>query len=436
MKDRAIKISRSLLVLVLAVVVAAVLVRLRPKPQRTSPPPPSFLVEVLEVKVSSPSMIIKSYGTVRPRETLNLVSEVRGKVVEMAPTFEEGGFFKKDSVLIRIDPRSYELAVAQRKKQLKQLDAELRRIGQERTNLEATLEIAVTDAELARDDWKRFEALAKREVIARAALDQAKQKYLASRSRMQEIENQIALIDPRVDQLRAQRELVEVQLQDAFLDLDRTRIEAPFDGWVLEKRVERQQFVGQGTHLGSIYNASTLEVEVRIPFKDLHWLGELPTVHDIAKSKPGSFLSSTPVATRIIFDSPGQTHVWDGRLTRIKAQVDDKTRTLPLVIEVPAIKSRTEGRLPYPLKPGMFVNVELIGRKIDKAFLLPRFAVHPGNLVYLANNNRLVIREVTVLRQLDDSVYVTEGLKDGDQVVITPISTPKEDTELRVRRVE
>jgi multidrug efflux pump subunit AcrA (membrane-fusion protein) len=81
----------------------------------------------------------------------------------------------------------------------------------------------------------------------------------------------------------------------------------------------------------------------------------------------------------------------------------------------------------------MFVDVELTGRKIDRAYLLPRSAIHLGNLVYLAENNHLVIQPVKVLRRLNDSVYVGEGLNDGDLVITTPVSAPTEGMKLRLR---
>jgi RND family efflux transporter MFP subunit len=435
MKPEVKKLTRSLFVLGLAVVIAVLLIILKPKPPKETPPPASLLVEVMQAKASSPAMVVKSYGTVRPSESLNLVSEVKGKVVEMAANFEEGGFFKKDERLIGIDPRSYELVGAQRRKQLKQLDAELRRLDQEKENLQVRLNIARSDVELAKAEWERFKVLIEREVVAQANVDQAEQKYLASQNRMQEVENQIALIDPRRDEMKAQKELVEVQLREALLDLDRTRITAPFDGYVLEKSVEKGQFVNIGTFLGRVYRASTLEVEVRIPFKDLPWLGELPSTSHSGR-EPSGAVGTSPIQARVIFKSSGQTRTWEGRLGRIKAEVDERTRTLPLVVEVLNEGSFIPGNPLYPLKPGMFVDVELTGKKIDMAYLLPRSALHPGNLVYVATNNQLVIRPVEVLRRLNDSVYVGEGLNDGDLVIITPVGTPKEGTRLRIRKSE
>jgi RND family efflux transporter MFP subunit len=253
---------------------------------------------------------------------------------------------------------------------------------------------------------------------------------------MQEVENQIALIDPRRDQMKAQRELVEVQLSEALLDLDRAGIEAPFDGYVLKKSIEKGQFVNIGTFLGRIYRGSTLEVEVRIPFKDLSWLGDLSSVKDPRPDEPEGIDSKAPMRAKIIFKSGSQTRTWEGRLARVKAQVDEKTRTLPLIIKVLDEISWAEDAPSYPLKPGMFVDVELTGRQIDTAFLLPRAAMHPGNVVYVASNEELVIRPVEVLRRLNDSVYVGKGLNDGDLVITTPVGSPKVGTKLRIRMTE
>ncbi len=434
MTPRRRKILRSATVLGIAVLVAIVLVMLKRKPEKQPPVQASLLVDIIHATASSPTMTIRSYGTVRPIESLNLISEVRGRVVELASSFNEGGFFEQGGALIRIDPRSYELAVAQRKKQLKQLDAQCSRLEQEKKNLQTSLKIGRDELELAKAEWQRFRALAKREVAAQTTLDQAEQKYLASRNRVQEIENQIALIDPSADQVKAQRELVEVQLKEALLDLDRTRIKAPYSGRVLEKGVEKGQFVTAGSFLGRIYRASAMEVEVHVAFRDLKWLGDSVWSANDTASNPKGKMSGKAVAARVIFDSGGKLSTWDGRLARIKAEVDEKTRTLPLVIEVPLEGASKHPSSSYPLMPGMFVTVELMGVKIDRAYLLPRSAVHPGDVVYVSENGRLAVRSVEVIRRLNNSVYVGEGLKDGDLVIVTPISVPKEGMKVKVRQ--
>ncbi len=57
-------------------------------------------------------------------------------------------------------------------------------------------------------------------------------------------------------------------------------------------------------------------------------------------------------------------------------------------------------------------------------------------MVYLADNSHLSIQPVEVLRRLNDSVYVGKGLNDGDLVITTQISAPREGMKLRVQHTE
>jgi multidrug efflux pump subunit AcrA (membrane-fusion protein) len=88
---------------------------------------------------------------------------------------------------------------------------------------------------------------------------------------------------------------------------------------------------------------------------------------------------------------------------------------------------------PYARKPplvfGLFVTVEIEGRKIEKAALIPRGALHQGNVVWvLDQESRLRFREVEVARIQGDDVVVTKGLEDGENVVTTPLKQQEEGT--------
>jgi hypothetical protein len=81
---------------------------------------------------------------------------------------------------------------------------------------------------------------------------------------------------------------------------------------------------------------------------------------------------------------------------------------------------------PYARKPplvfGLFVTVEIEGRKIEKAAIIPRGALHQGNVVWvLDQESRLRFRKVEIARVQGDEVVVTKGLEDGETVVTTPL---------------
>ena len=414
------KILRVFAVFLVAIVIAKVLVALRPEAERRTVEETGRLVEVFEAKAEKVQMYIDAYGTVEPREALKLVAEVRGQIVDINPSFKEGGFVKKGTRLIQIDPRTYELEVQRRNVQIKQAQAEIKRLQQEVLNLQARIKIAKSDVSLAKGEYFRLKNLIDRKVISQSTLDKAEQQYLASLERLQALENQMALTGPQKEQLLAQRDLSKVLYQEARLDLERSGIIALFDGWVLDKTVEVGQHVNVGQNMGRIYSAGELDIEVRIPVKDFKWF-------------PADLDQGGAVEAEIIFENAGTQRTWNGRVSRIKAEMDDRTRTLPIVIEVDEASGATENQGSLRLRPGMFVRVRIKGKTVDQAFVLPRHVVYPGDVVYTVENERLKINSVTILRAYKNSVIVSQGLSEGDQIIKTPLSSATDGMLVRVK---
>ena len=403
------RVVRIIFVLTAAAAVAIFLYDNRPKGERRQKIKAEPLVEVFSVEAQSLPVIIEAYGTVRPQEVLKLVSEISGRIVDIHPSFKEGSFGKKGIVLLTIDPRTYRLEVERRKVSIKQADVGLKRLRQEVLNFKASAKIAKSDVALTRTEFFRLKELSGKKAVARTNLDKAEQRYLQSLERLQAIENQIALTGPQKEQLDAQRELATVLWRQAKLNLEKTRIVAPFDGWVLEKTVEKGQHVNTGQYLGQVYKEGAFEIDARITVNDLKWL---PSIQ-----RPKAVSQAT-----IVFSHQGNTRTWMGRVTRIKANMDEKTRRLPIVVEITPPMNSGEKKDLFDLRPGMFVKVRIEGKKVHQVFVLPRHTVHTGNVVYTVHENRLRIRPVNVLRRFKESIYIQKGLTNGDLVIKTPLS--------------
>ncbi len=419
-KGATFKTIRVFVVVLVAVIIAIVLVILRPKAERRVPEETGRLVEVFAARAEKVQMVIEAYGTVEPREALLLVAEVRGQIVATDPTFEEGNFVSRETRLIQVDPRTYELEVQRRNVQIKQAQAEIKRLEQEVLNLQARIKIAKLDVSLAKSEYFRLKKLIDRKVIAQSTLDKTEQQYLASLERLQTLENQLALTGPQKEQLRAQRDMARVMFEEAKLDLERSGIVAPFDGWVLEKTVEVGQHVTVGQSMGRIYSAGELDIEVRIPVKDFKWL-------------PAKLNSDARIEAQVVFENQGARRTWNGRVSRVKAQMDTKTRTLPIVIEVDETSTSEENRNALRLRPGMFVSVKIKGKEVHQAFVLPRHVVYPGDIVYTVKDDRLKIKSVDVLRTFKDAVIINQGLSDGERIIKTPLSVATDGMLVRVK---
>ncbi len=169
-------------------------------------------------------------------------------------------------------------------------------------------------------------------------------------------------------------------------------LRAPRSGEITEKNVIAGQAVQAGTNLFLIADRSELWVDVAI-FEQ-----------DAAAVRVG-----TP-ATIIVDALPGRT--FQGRVTFIYPQLDEKTRTLTARVEV----ANTSGAL----RPGMFATAEL-SRAGRRAVTVPLTAVLPTgtkDLVFVnRGDGRFVPREVRVGARGDSLVEIVQGVRAGDEVV-------------------
>jgi len=414
------RFARVVIVLAAATAIAVLLWTMRPKAERKVQVKTGSLVEVFPAMSENMHMIIEGYGTVKPREVLKLVTEVRGQITDIHTSFKEGFFAAKGTQLIKIDPRAYKLEVDRRKAQINQTRAEMKRLKQEVENIKASITISKSDVALAKAEFLRLKKLSGRKVVARTTLDQAEQRYLARLDRLQGLENQLALTGPLKEQFGAQLNMAKVLLHQAELDLEKTSITLPFNGWILEKRIEKGQHVHAGEYLGSAYSDGGLDIEVRIPVKDLKWF--LPDV--TRESRPEA---------EIVFSGSDSLYTWKGRVARVKAQMDERTRTLPVIVETDGNTKTDKIRSAFQLRPGMFVTVKIKGKEIKKAFKVPRHVVHGDGTVYLVSDNSLRFRSVSIVRRFKDAVIIEGGLSDGDLIVKTPLSDASEGMLIRLR---
>ncbi len=81
----------------------------------------------------------------------------------------------------------------------------------------------------------------------------------------------------------------------------------------------------------------------------------------------------------------------------------------------------------------MFVTIKIKGKAVNQAFVLPRYVVYPGDIVYTVKDDHLEIKEVSILRSYKDSVIIDEGLSEGDQIISTPLSGAVDGMSVRVK---
>ena len=123
---------------------------------------------------------------------------------------------------------------------------------------------------------------------------------------------------------------------------------------------------------------------------------------------------------KIRLASPPLMVFWHGEMVRVEAEIDERSR---MIYGVTRLQLNLEDGSPI-LPVGLFVQADIRGRQVENVIRLPRSALRDTNQVLIVDeDDRLRFRQVSILRLEHDEVLVSEGLKDGERVSVSPMQT-------------
>ncbi len=360
----------ALVILILGAATTVVLVKTGKKPERQAPPAARPVVSAFTVSSETDPIRIRSFGSVKAKRSVSVVTRVNGEVVEKSPHFEAGGYFSKGQILLRIEDTDYVLAVEQARANVAQSEYNLARAEEE--------------AQVAQREWER---------IGSEGFDSPDGSEPTP----------LVMHEPQLKLARANLEAAKAALGQAELNLERCNISAPFDGRVLDTSIDAGQFIRSGTALGTIYATDIAEVTVSIPDEDLAWI----TVNYDA--------ADGGVPVDVSADFAGSRHQWQGRAVRLGGAVDSRSRLVSVVIEISNPYERSGNR--PPLIEGMFVDILFNADPPAGSVVIPRTSLRPGDQVWIIDEQgKLRIRDVQVARAGIEQAVITAGLASGERV--------------------
>ncbi len=403
-----------LIVIAFACFVAFLLTVLKPEVKKTKRVEKEALVETFSAKPESVDMMVETYGTIEPKESIKFIAEVSGKITNESPYLLEGEYFAKGTKLLTIDRRAFELGLESAYAGRMKVEEALEAFEQDILNLHASASIAQDDFRLARAEFMRFQTLFERKVIAKSALDKAEQVYLRSLNNLENLSYQLKASSLRQREMMFGEDMAEAAEKQAELQLEKTVITAPFNGYVLKKAVKKGEYVNPGTYLFSLYKEDIFEVTGNIVQKDLKWF--LPDIQ------------IKPLDAQIVFDNLPNEIIWQAKAVRIKSAIDIRTRTIPVVVEISQEKFSNNREV---LRPGMFVKILIKGKRINDVYILPINLIRENNTVNIIENNRLVKKQVEIIRRFKGAAYIINGISEQDIIIKTDIDGAQEGMKVR-----
>ncbi len=310
--------------------------------------PPSAPVVVTEVKEQTLQKPVTLVGAVEPLKRSTIASEIAG-LVEDFPV-EEGDVVKKGDVLAKLRTKSLEIDLREAKAQKVEAEARYR---------------------LANKNLERFQELYK--------------KGVASLQQLQDAEAEKDANSARVSQLQA-------QIDSHTYDLARSKIVAPFDGYVTAEHTEVGQWIEVGGPVIELIDISGAEIHVDVPERYISEirLGDLATIN---------------------FDALPDLSI-EGRITSIVPQADRESRTFPIKVVV----DNREGLI----KSGMVARVSFLIGEPSLVKLVPKDAIveqNRSNFVYVVNDGAVMPVQVSTGIAYKDLIQIIGPVEMGQLVV-------------------
>lgn len=214
---------------------------------------------------------VSATGTLNPVISVLVGSQVSGQIKELYVDFNSP--VKKDQVIARIDPESFDLRVRQAMADLEATKAtvltQLAGVGAQRAEVSRS-EVNLADA---RRDYERKQMLVEKGFISVADRDKALAVYNAAQEQVKTARAQLAVAEAQAKNAQAVVKQRESQLAQAKVDLDRTIIRAPVDGVVIKRSVDAGQTVAASLQAPELFqiaqNLREMQVEASIDEADV-----------------------------------------------------------------------------------------------------------------------------------------------------------------------
>jgi HlyD family secretion protein len=373
--------------------------------------------EVDVVRVTAPSVpapgqsvILNATGYIVAAHKIQVASKVLGRVAWIG--IEKGDKVKEGQVIVRLEDDEYRAQLQQARGRLSSLQARLAELQagsrpEEVDRAHADFQEAEATLRNSKIVLDRVEPLVRDGVQARSLLDDARARYERDSARVNSLrkiydlvkigprQEQIAAVRGQVDEARGQVSYYETQLAN-------TLIRAPVTGTILERVVEKGEFVttsfvgerGAKGYVASLANLNDLRVELDI------------NQNDFAKLKPDQ--------RGIVTTDAYPDRKYDGIIDEIAPEANRQKATVQVKVKVLAPDEY--------LRPEMNASVAFMEAsasvlsKARPAVSVPPGAVRNGD-VFLIVDGRAVRRPVKMLSGGEEIVAnPPEDLKDGDRV--------------------
>jgi HlyD family secretion protein len=394
--------------------------------KRASAAPVVDTVKVVSSQITGGrDVVLNATGYIVAAHKIEVAAKVVGKVAWIG--VEKGDRVKEGQVLVRLEDDEYRAQLQQTRGQLENLQARLAELEhgsrpEEIATSQANLNQAKADLENARVTLERTGPLTREGVLSKQALDDAEARHRSAIARVDSLQKTYDLvkIGPRQEQIDAARgAVVQAQGAAAFAatQLSDTIIRAPVTGTILERAVERGEFVttsfvgerGAKGYVVSLADLNDLEVELDISQNDF---GKL-------------YMKQDAILTVDAYPD----RKWQGWIKEMSPEANRQKATVQVKVKV--------ANPDQFLRPEMNATAAFLGAEQSGTPGRPSVHIPPATLVdghvWVVANGVASPRDVKTGGNTPAGIRVDDGLKGGEELIVNPPTDLKPGAKVAVR---
>lgn len=329
---------------------------------------------------------------------ITIKTEVSGVIEKL--NVEEGQHVQRGDVLVELDDKEYQLELEKREalrlKYLSELFLE-KKFGEPDKEVNAS---DIEKIDKAKKEYERVQQLSAKRLVSREELERAKRQY------------EFILIEAggKKEEIReSQLTQAEVDVKKAQMELEKTKVRAPFSGIITDIKVSPFEHVSTGRELFALVDISQIKVEARVLESEI---GKIKVGRDVDLA-----FSAYP------------NRFFKGRVKAISPIVNPEDKTCKVIIDVANSKEE--------IKPGMHAEVEIAAEIHGNKLLIPQEAIlvrEGRNLAFVVEGELAKWRYIEVGLENEDYAEVLDGVKEGEVVIVDGHFTLAHDARVRIEK--
>ena len=325
-------------------------------------------VEVKEINYSDINLEIRGNGIIESQRTLNLISEVSGRVVFAKNDLKTGTSAKYDEIILKIDSREAE--------------NKLRSYRSDFMNTVAALlpELNIEGSTVYNKWYQYFTSL--------------------------DIDSEI----PQLPEITDSQEKIQVSSRNIFtkyfsvknqeIKVSKYSVKAPFTGYIKSSGIIKNSFVSIGTSLFGIEDITNLEIAVPLLVDEFNMI-------DFTKNPMVDIYGTEKMENKI-----------EGRVVRNDTKLEKNSQTLNAYIQF-----KNYGMKPYFL-PGNYVTVVIQGKILYDVAVIPRNIIdHEENIFYM-DDGQLNKQKIELVNIQGENAIIKNSIPEGTKLVTTILAKP------------